>query len=167
MSNLRKMSKAYLLLGSNIGNREYYFYEAEKHITHAIGRIVKESALYETEPWGLKSNDLFLNKALIVQTTFHPGKILEKILNIELKLGRQRTEIKYSSRTIDIDILFTDELIINTETLIIPHPQIANRRFVLIPLVEICPEFIHPVFNKTITQLLLECKDELEVRKVE
>jgi 2-amino-4-hydroxy-6-hydroxymethyldihydropteridine diphosphokinase len=167
MSNLTKMSKAYLLLGSNIGNREYYFFEAEKLISESIGKIVKSSRLYETEPWGIKSKDLFLNKAIIVETNQGPGNILEKILDIELCLGRKRTEIKYSSRTIDIDILFIDQLILNSETLIVPHPQIASRRFVLIPMAEICPEFIHPVFSMNIKQLLVECKDKLKVKKLE
>jgi len=167
MSNLRKMSKAYLLLGSNIGNREYYFSDAEKLIEQEVGKVIKGSGLYETEPWGIKSKDLFLNKVLLVETNLKPLKILENILEIELKLGRIRSDIKYSSRTIDIDILFVDDLVFNSETLIIPHPQIANRRFALIPLAEVCPEFIHPVLSKTITQLLMECKDKLEVRKVE
>lgn len=103
---------------------------------------------------------------MIVETEFEPDIILKKVLNIELSLGRKRTEIKYLSRTIDIDILFIDQQIINTETLTIPHPQIAFRRFVLIPLAEICPDFIHPVFLKTISQLMNECKDKLEVKKL-
>lgn len=160
------MSNVCLLLGSNIGNREFYFFEAVKLILHDIGRIIKSSGLYETEPWGEKSKDLYLNKAMIVETEFEPDIILKKVLNIELSLGRKRTEIKYLSRTIDIDILFIDQQIINTETLTIPHPQIAFRRFVLIPLAEICPDFIHPVFLKTISQLMNECKDKLEVKKL-
>ena len=160
------MSKAYLLLGSNIGNREKYFSEAEKLILKEIGRIVKVSGLYETEPWGMKIKDFFLNKVIIVDTNFEPEIILEKILTIELKLGRKHSEIKYSSRTIDIDILFVDQQILNSETLIIPHPQIANRHFVLTPLAEVCPDFVHPVLSKSINQLLAECKDGLKVKKL-
>ncbi len=160
------MSKAYLLLGSNIGNREKYFSKAGKHISNEIGRIVKASGLYETEPWGMKSKDFFLNKVVIVDTNFEHEIILEKILKIELSLGRKRTEIKNFPRTIDIDILFVDKQILNSDTLIIPHPQIPNRRFVLTPLAEVCPDFVHPVLSKSIKQLLAECKDDLKVKKL-
>lgn len=160
------MALAYLSLGSNLGNRECYIKEAEILIGKNIGRIVKSSHLYETEPWGTTYKDLFLNKAMIVKTNLSPYPILQQLIAIEKKLGRQYSHVRYSPRTIDIDILFVDQILINDKRLTIPHPLIAYRNFVLEPLFEICSDFVHPFINKTILQLLKDCPDTHFVKKI-
>jgi len=161
-----KMHKCHLLLGSNLGNRTENIFKALNLIELQIGRISSVSAFYETEPWGFNSPEQFLNKAAIVETRHSPHEILSQIHQIEKNLGRERmTRSDYASREIDIDILFFDDEIINTETLVIPHPQLQNRKFALIPLAEISSEKIHPVIKKSVYQLLEECPDQLMVNK--
>ncbi len=161
------MAQVFIIIGSNLGNREINIAEAEKLITREIGNIIKSSHLYETEPWGTSNNKKFCNKALIVETGLKPYSILEKAQIIEKSLGRARNNDKYKPRTIDIDILFIDNLILSDKSLTIPHPLIAERKFVLVPLSEICNDFVHPVFNKTIGDLLNNCHDKLDVTKLE
>lgn len=158
------INKIYLLLGSNIGNREQKFEQAKKHIEKKIGTIIRQSSHYETAAWGKTDQDDFLNQVIIVETRYSADKIMLTILDIEKKLGRIRT-IKNAPRTIDIDILFFNKDIISQSHLSVPHPEIQNRRFVLIPLNELSANLIHPVFNKTIHQLLKKCKDTLNVKK--
>lgn len=137
---------------------------AKEQITFEIGLIVKESSIYETEAWGKKDQPSFLNQVVIVKTPSNAPEIMETILQIEQDMGRRRMS-KYDPRIIDIDILFYNNDQILTDRLIVPHPEIQNRKFVLIPLNEIAPDYIHPVFNKTIRQLLKECTDPLQVNK--
>jgi len=158
------MNEVFLLTGGNIGNRLNYLLEAKEKIKKRCGRILQESSVYETAAWGNEKQEAFLNQVLKIESSLHPEKLLHTILQIEKYLGRKR-ELKYGPRTIDIDILFFDDDIINQHGLKIPHPQIQNRRFVLIPLSEIAGNKIHPVFNKTISQLLAECPDPLAVNK--
>ena len=158
------MAELYLLLGSNLGDREVNLNQAIKLLEERVGLISKTSSLYETAAWGKNDQPDFLNQAVCIITDDEPENILYKALQIEAELGRERIE-RWGSRIIDIDLLFMDEQIINTQRLTLPHPQIQNRRFVLVPLNEIAPEFIHPVLNKSIKELLVECPDKLEVRR--
>ena len=158
------MNKAYLLIGGNIGNREAYLASARQAIEKTCGKIVRQSALYQTAAWGLEDQDAFLNQALLIETGFDPQSLLTNLLNIEEKTGRKR-DVKYGPRIIDIDILLYDDAIIKTDGLTVPHAQMQNRRFVLEPLNEIAGNVIHPIFKKTIRQLLLECPDKLTVQK--
>ena len=159
------MAITYLSLGSNIGDRQKYLEIAKKGIREQIGKIIIESGIYETEPWGFESEDIFLNSVISVETMLDPSEILEIINKIETDCGRKRSHGHYISRTIDIDILFYDQLIIYQAELEIPHPLLHQRRFILIPLNEINPELIHPVNGKKIELLLKECEDKSEVRR--
>lgn len=160
------MTKLYLLLGGNLGDKKSVFAEARMILEKAIGKITAQSALYETEPWGFDSEDLFWNQVLEITTVLSPDEVLQQTQNAETGLGRIRKANQYASRIIDIDILFYGELIINQANLIVPHPRIQERKFTLIPLHEIAPDLIHPVFQKNIRQLLDECTDPLKVVKV-
>ncbi len=157
--------KATILLGSNMGKRKQFLSKAIKQITELCGNVVKESSIYETAAWGNTKQATFLNQVIIIETKRLPDDLMKCLLKIETGLGRTRTE-KYGPRTIDLDILFFDELIYHSSTVTLPHPALQDRRFVLIPLTELSPRKIHPVYRKTITRLLKECADTLEVKKV-
>ncbi len=159
------MNKAYLLTGGNEGDRFLHMQQARTNIEHICGQILQVSSLYETAPWGKTDQPDFLNQVLQIETELRPEELLRAVLFIEEQGGRIRT-VKNAPRTIDIDILFYDRLILEVKGLTIPHPRIAERRFVLEPMNEISPDFIHPVMRKTIHQLLMECKDELAVKKI-
>lgn len=157
------MQKLYLLLGGNLGDKKTIFSEVRMQLNERIGQITAESAIYETEPWGFESDDLFWNQVLEISTDLKPEEVLEQTQQIELNMGRVRKEVQYTSRVIDIDLLFYGNLIINKDNLVVPHPRIQERRFVLVPLCEIAPDFIHPIVQKSITELLHECPDQLKV----
>jgi 2-amino-4-hydroxy-6-hydroxymethyldihydropteridine diphosphokinase len=159
------MNKTYLLTGGNEGDRILHMQQARTNIELICGRILQISSLYETAPWGEKNQADFLNQVMLIETIQSPQSLLQAILSIEEKGGRKRT-VKNAPRTIDIDILFYDSLILEEPGLTIPHPRIAERRFVLEPMNEISPDFRHPILGKTIQQLLLECTDELAVKKI-
>ncbi len=159
------MNKAFLLIGGNMGNREAYLDKARQEIERRCGNILKESSVYETEAWGIRDQQNFLNQVLEVETQDSAMELLRKILGIEEDLGRKR-ELKFGPRLIDIDILFFNSDVVCVEGLRIPHPEMQNRRFVLVPLAEIVPEKMHPVLKKTVTELLQQCPDDLEVIKV-
>lgn len=154
------MNKVVLLLGSNLFDRVLMLEKARNHIRISLGAIKKESQIYESAPWGFNSDNSFLNQTLIVETQLKPIEILGKIKIVEKKLGRVKQSVNYESRTIDIDILFYNDEIINLPNLIIPHPQLHKRKFTLVPLAEIDPILNHPVFNKSILDLLHECNDQ-------
>ena len=156
------MNKVFIITGGNIGDRMKNLETAEKMIEEQIGHVIQTSKIYETEAWGINDQPSFYNQVLIVETNFSSDKVIKKILKIEVDMGRVRT-IKNAARNIDIDILFFNDDIVNEENLTIPHPQIINRRFVLMPLNEIASAKNHPVYNKSVAQLLAECKDELKV----
>ena len=156
----------YLLLGANLGDRTATLKRALENIRIDLGPVLKQSALYETAAWGGIDQPAFLNQVLKVLSVFPAEEILKKTLDIELRLGRVRRE-KWGSRDIDIDLLYVDDTVLNSETLTLPHPFLHERRFTLVPLAEIEPAFVHPVFHKTNQQLLAECPDKGEVKKLE
>jgi 2-amino-4-hydroxy-6-hydroxymethyldihydropteridine diphosphokinase len=158
------MNEAYLLTGGNIGVRSDYLARAKEAIKKKCGDVLQVSSIYETAAWGMENQEAFLNQVLEIETNLNPDELLQSILQIEEGLGRKR-ELKYGPRTIDIDILFFNDQVIDQEGLKIPHPQLQNRRFVLVPLDEIASNKIHPIFKKTISQLLAECPDPLTVNK--
>ena len=159
------MNSTYLLLGSNMGNSTELLSNAIEQIENKIGPLLLQSNLYATAAWGNTSQPDFLNQVIEVNTQLDATETLKEILSIEKNMGRIRT-IKNAPRIIDIDILFFNNEIINRSDLIVPHPEIQNRRFVLTPLHEIAPQMIHPVLNKTIEQLLSQCPDQLAVKKI-
>ena len=161
---LKKMNKAYLLIGGNIGDRELNLTRAKEYIVQKCGELSAQSSIYQTAAWGLEDQEPFLNQVLLIETIFDPYQLLKEILAIEELLGRKR-DVKYGPRIIDIDILLFDDEIISTKGLTVPHPQMQNRRFVLEPLAEIAGSFFHPVLKKSIVQLLEECPDKLAVQK--
>ena len=160
-------NNVYLSLGSNIGDRKGYIEKAVELIESTKGvKVLKRSGLYETTPVGYLEQDLFLNAVIKIETDFSAREILKIINKIENELNRER-EIRWGPRTIDIDILFYDDCQILTETLQIPHPRIASRRFVLVPLCEIAAQKKHPITGLTVNEMLLQCSDTLEVKPVE
>ncbi len=156
------MNTTHLLIGGNLGDRFLNLQKAKELIVKKIGNISEESSIYETAAWGLKEQPDFLNQALQVSTDLSPQGLLAEIHLIEETLERKRLQ-KWGTRTMDIDILFYEHQIINTFNLVIPHPFLHKRRFTLVPLCELIPDFVHPVLQKTVEGLLLECEDELEV----
>lgn len=151
-----------LHLGSNLGNRSQNLEQAVLEIALSVGQITQQSAIYHTEAWGETAQPDFLNQSILAITDLPPTTVLKNVLEIEEKMGRIR-EKKWGPRLIDIDLLFYDDLILETPTLTLPHPQISFRNFVLIPTMEIFGNFIHPVFNLSIEELYLRCRDEGEV----
>lgn len=160
------MSGIYLLLGSNIGRRLKNLERAKELIVSNGITIRKESQVYETAAWGNEDQESFLNQVIEVETKKSPQRLLQITQMIENEMGRVRYE-KWGKRLIDIDILYFNELVFQENDLSLPHPGIADRRFTLVPLVEIAPELLHPELSKTQTQLLDECPDSLEVRVFE
>jgi 2-amino-4-hydroxy-6-hydroxymethyldihydropteridine diphosphokinase len=152
----------FLLLGSNQGNRAQQLSDAVERIKHSIGPIEKASSIYETAAWGKTDQPDFLNQVLVARSALSPLAVLQAIHSIELGMGRQRNK-KWSERTIDIDILYAGGKVLNLPELMIPHPEIQNRKFALAPLAEIAPGFVHPILNKTNAALLLACQDVLHV----
>ena len=159
------MTGIYLLLGANLGDRELNLNHAANLLAKRLGCITSRSSLYETEAWGMDSAPLFINQVLIVESSIEAPATLEVILNIETQLGRVRQR-HTQNRTIDIDILYYGSDLIELSNLTVPHPRIAERRFTLEPLVEIAPDFVHPVLKMTHMQLLASCEDRLVVRKL-
>lgn len=159
------MNRTYLLIGGNVGNRHQNLAKAARLIDGQAGKVVQCSAIYETEAWGKSDQPAFLNQVLEVETSLQPQSLLKAILHIEQEMGRRRNE-KYGPRTIDIDILLYDNLELDTDDLVIPHPQLHLRRFALSPLAEIAATVIHPFLKKSIDELLLECPDKLAVKKL-
>ena len=159
------MNLAYLLIGGNLGNRSANLQNALHQIEKNCGKILDLSAIYETAAWGLSNQPSFYNQAVSIQTNLEPKALMEQLLAIETNMGRIRS-IKLGPRLIDLDILLIDQLILNTETLILPHPLMEHRRFALLPLAEIAPNLMHPILQKTIQELLMHCSDQLDVQKL-
>ena len=150
------MTRCYILFGSNQGDKEAILEQACILINKRCGMLVERSSAYITEPWGFEAEEWFLNELLVVETELEPDELMDKLLEIEKELGRVRhPEVKgYCSRTVDLDILYYGDGIIQTEKVTIPHPKLHLRKFALMPLCEIIPDFLHPIFNLSQTQLL-------------
>ena len=166
------MNLIYLSLGTNLGKRELHLQEAVKLIQNRIGKPERVSRYYESEPWGFFSAYSFYNCCLSLRTELAPLKLMDVLLEIEKEMGRQREEMGrirkgYSDRVIDIDMLFYGDCQMDHPSLTLPHPSMGDRKFVLLPLAEIAPEFIHPVSGMSIEKMLHQCKDQSEVIPVD
>ena len=161
------MHKIVILLGSNQGDRKSLILKATKLLQIQIGIYSTASSLYESEAWGFRSESAFLNQVLVLETNLSPQEVLQIALTIEKELGRISNADGYASRTMDIDLLFYDDQIIEEKDLQIPHPRLHLRRFTLEPLAEIMPDFVHPILNKTMHELALSCQDNLNLTKLE
>ena len=160
------MNIAYLALGGNKGDKIKNLNQALLLIEKNIGVIVSRSKIYQTAAWGNTDQPDFLNQVVCLKTEHNPSQLLQAIIKIEASLGRVRGEQKWMERTIDIDILFYNDEVIDTPHLKIPHPYIQERMFVLMPLMDIAPAFIHPVLKENMKTLMDRCMDELEVKSV-
>ena len=158
------MNGKFLLLGSNLGNREENLKTALRQISERIGRVTALSSVYLSSAWGLKDQPDFLNQAIKIETPLDPAGLLLEIHAIEKAMGRKRKE-KWSSRIIDIDILYYDDLVLQQKDLRIPHDQISNRKFTLVPLAELSPEEVHPVLGLTNAEMLNRSIDDGKVEK--
>jgi len=159
------MAKVYFVIGGNLGDREQFLERTKSLISERVGFILRTSSIYESEPWGFEHNQNFLNQVIIADTQLSPAALLLEISFIEGVLGRERSCAGYCSRTADIDILFYDQQVLLTPSLIIPHKHLHKRLFVLTPLTELVPDMIHPLFSVTIRELMAICDDTTKVWK--
>lgn len=159
------MHTVFILLGANLGDRLVTLQHARTLIGERIGRVTRTSAFYETAAWGLTDQPAFLNQVLAVDTPDEPELVLTNTQTIEQELGRVRHE-KWGARLIDIDLLYYDQLICQTDRLTLPHPYLHVRRFTLVPLAEVAPDGIHPLLHQTNQTLLDTCTDTGEVVRV-
>lgn len=162
---MKKEKLVVLSLGSNIGDRELNLQNAISELELIFETKVEKSPIYQSEAWGFETNNLFLNCCVSLKTNFAPKKVLKLTQSIELKLGRVK-KVKnnlYESRIIDLDILYYDDIVLNTDNLKIPHPLLSRRAFVLKPLGDIVPGLIDPVIGRSVKQLLMDCNDQNEV----
>ncbi|AMR28890.1 2-amino-4-hydroxy-6-hydroxymethyldihydropteridine pyrophosphokinase [Hymenobacter psoromatis] len=155
---------AYLLLGSNLGDRAARLEQARADLAATAGSIMAASSLYETAAWGVEDQPAFLNQVLAVETELDGPILLAACLAAEQQQGRER-QVHWGARTLDVDILLFGQEIIATPSLTVPHPALPARRFALVPLAELAPQLLHPQLHRTITELLAECPDELAVAK--
>ena len=157
------MALVFLGLGTNLGSRAENLSAARERLAAKM-RVLRASSVYETEPWGFREQPAFLNQVLQVETELSPLRLLRFLKRLEQQLGRTEN-FRYGPRLMDIDILFYDQSVINTRRLQIPHPLLSERAFVLVPLAEIAPEFVHPVLGRSVRELLRDCPDKESVRK--
>ena len=169
MQKISTMEKCYILFGSNMGEKGRLFADACSLINNRCGHVARLSDAFESEPWGFEADEWFLNRVIEVETELEPEEMLVQLLDIEASMGRVRhPEIKgYSSRPVDLDILYFGDRIIRTEFLTVPHPRLHLRRFALEPLCQLIPEYVHPVLQQTQQELLEACPDRCIVRKME
>ena len=154
-------------LGGNVGDVKRTLKDAVKRLEGVLGEIVMSSSLYRTQAWGVENQPDFLNQAIVLDTKLPPNIVLKRCLEVEIELGRDRISgEKWQQRVVDIDVLFYNQEIIKTDDLTIPHPYIQERNFVLFPLVEIIPNFEHPILKKTVLELKKTSNDRLQINKV-
>jgi len=156
----------YLCIGGNLGEREANLEEARDFIDFNLGDVIAASAIYESEPWGMTGVPNFLNQVVQIQSELTDKELLEEIAELEEFFGRERSSEGYVSREMDIDVLFIDQEIIETEELRVPHPKMQERRFVLEPLAEFASDFIHPELKKSIQEILASCTDKGQVTRL-
>lgn len=163
-----KNAEVIVLLGGNQGDVKSTFLTAKQHITNNIGVIVAESGLYQSPPWGFESSSPFLNQVISIQTELSSLEVLTQLLEVETKLGRIRDPKAkgYTNRPIDLDILYRGNEVLQVKDLQIPHPAIAERKFTLLPLVEISPDFMHPILNISQSEMLQRCSDKSDVTRL-
>jgi len=161
------MHHVFLGIGGNIGNKPENFRKVHNLVKSGVGKITAKSSVYESPPWGFRAGDNFWNQVLKVETEFTPAEVLSEINKIENSFNRKRHSKRYTSREMDVDILYYDDIFIETGDLIVPHPRLHQRLFVLVPLAEVAPNFKHPLFRMTSKQLLENCKDESVIKKVD
>ncbi len=157
---------AILGLGTNLGDREGFLKMAVEHLSN-LGKVTRTSSLYETPAWGYEDSKSYLNQVVVLKTSLTPSLLFKEIKAIESAAGRvvSRVSDNYEARTLDIDILFFGDTILHSHDLIIPHPRLQLRKFVLVPLVEILPDFPHPELHRSAAQLLERCPDDSEIKK--
>ena len=155
--------RVFLSLGGNLGNTQEIFEQSYPAIENKVGKILQKSSLYRTAAWGFKDQADFINQVILLESELNPQEILTEIQAIEKQFGRERI-VTWGPRTLDLDILFIEDLIVQNEKLQIPHPQIQNRKFILIPMHEIAESFEHPVLKKSIAELILETTDVSSVK---
>ena len=161
------MNKVVVLLGSNLGNSKLLFQRGLNLLVEKLGKLISKSGLYESPPWGFEHENNFLNQVLVLETIYSAEDVLKVCLQIETNLGRVRKkQTGYSARVIDIDLLFVNDEVFETETLVLPHPRLHLRKFTLLPLVDLMPDFIHPRLQKDMQYLLANCKDNSIVKKI-
>ncbi|MCB9224384.1 MAG: 2-amino-4-hydroxy-6-hydroxymethyldihydropteridine diphosphokinase [Crocinitomicaceae bacterium] len=160
-------SKCYISLGSNLGDSILVLKKANNVIEARIGNVIAKSSLYRSEPWGFEADNDFVNAVIIVETELHPKQVLEQLLIIEKDFGRERKKTAgYESRILDLDIISYEQEVIHKEGLIVPHPKMHLRSFVLVPLREVDNSWIHPVTKETVGQLILVLDDDSKVNKI-
>lgn len=159
-------NSVYICLGGNIGDREFYIQSALHEIEKNIGEVIQISCLYETAAWGSNNQQAYLNQCILIHTILQAQDVMVALCDVEKTLGRVRdTNNQYSARTIDLDILFFNDHIIDTTALQVPHPRLQLRKFVLVPLNEIASNYLHPLLSLSIRQLLQQCNDDLDVTR--
>jgi len=154
---------AYISLGGNIGNTLEIFQNALLAIEKKLGKIIQKSSIYQTAAWGKEDQNDFLNQVILIETSFDAKKLLDSLLTIELLFERKRIE-RWGPRTLDLDLLSFDNQIENSKSLVLPHPRIQERKFILVPLAELNPNWVHPMLRKSVSELLDNCADQLKVK---
>lgn len=157
----------FILLGSNLGDRQAILSSARQAIEAQCGKILKLSHLYETAPWGFESDNWFLNQVIEIESVMDATPLLDSLLEIEKNLGRIRTSAQYSSRNIDIDLLYFGDQVINNKQIEVPHPRLHLRKFTLLPLCEIAANFVHPLMQKSQLELLQQVADKSIVKQLD
>lgn len=154
-------------IGTNIGNRIQNLKQAITEINTHLGKIEMISSVYESEPWGFESEHWFFNMLAVLKTSLEPQSLIEKLLEIESSMGRERNKNGYSDRCIDLDVILCDEFTICSKNIILPHPQMHKRLFVLLPLQELMPKWVHPIFKKNADELIRICEDKSKIQRID
>jgi len=168
MNNSKQPDNAYAFfsLGSNLGDREGNLKEAQRLMEEQMGRIERMSKVYESPPWGFTSDHLFCNMCLLIRTVLTPPDLMKKALQVEKEMGRVSEKGGYADRIIDVDLLLFDDMVLDLPGLVLPHPRMEMRKFVMIPLSDIAPDHIHPVSGLTMAEILARCQDPSEITPV-